>query len=278
VQIALTQDLLELFIEYQIPSDLLTYDEGEGAAPERKLAAVSEHVAAIHSMLAKAKAEELRQAEEAKEMARLEAERELAERRAREEEMMECMEDLMEVGSCEMDDISMASNAVSFGGPPAPKNSKKTAKKKKAAKSAPDSAPPKQEQQKAADAAASPAPAPLDAAPPQQEQQKAADASASPAPAPLDATEVEAEAEAEADAEAEALDLTQLPTQLDKAFDALPGACLSPTRRLQAGQHTGQHTHSAQHQGQQNNSSERHRAGTALTLEERYAVPGEGRD
>ena len=108
VQIALTQDLLELFIEYQIPSDLLTYDEGEGAAPERKLAAVSEHVAAIHSMLAKAKAEELRQAEEAKEMARLEAERELAERRAREEEMMECMEDLMsEVGSCEMADEMM---------------------------------------------------------------------------------------------------------------------------------------------------------------------------
>ena len=58
-EIALTQSLLDLFIEFQIPSDLLSYD-GESSQPAAtKLQAVKEHVKAIDDMIAKAKASEV---------------------------------------------------------------------------------------------------------------------------------------------------------------------------------------------------------------------------
>lgn len=59
-EIKLTQDLLSLFIDYQIPSDLLTFD-GDSAktAPAEKVAAVKAHVRAVQEMIAEAKAAEL---------------------------------------------------------------------------------------------------------------------------------------------------------------------------------------------------------------------------
>lgn len=50
-EIALTQDLLKLFVEYQIPSDLLSYSGPPGASVAEKLEAVKEHVRAIISMI-----------------------------------------------------------------------------------------------------------------------------------------------------------------------------------------------------------------------------------
>merc|ERR1719223_714827 len=69
-EIKLTQDLMQLFIEYQIPSDLLSYDAGSeaasvaaaegvelvGSAPlAERLEAVRGHVAAMNGMIQAAK-------------------------------------------------------------------------------------------------------------------------------------------------------------------------------------------------------------------------------
>ena len=45
-EIALTQDLLKLFVEHQIPSDLLSYSGPSDASVAEKLEAVKEHVRA----------------------------------------------------------------------------------------------------------------------------------------------------------------------------------------------------------------------------------------
>merc|ERR1719399_2323268 len=61
-EIKLTQQLLSLFIEHQIPSDLLSYGGGDAAAPEAlKLDAVRGHVGAIMGMIEEAKQAELQQ-------------------------------------------------------------------------------------------------------------------------------------------------------------------------------------------------------------------------
>jgi hypothetical protein len=68
-EIKLTQDLMEMFITYQIPSDLLTYD-GDGDAPVvQKLAAVRQHVTSIREMLNEQKSTELAEAAQEKEFA-----------------------------------------------------------------------------------------------------------------------------------------------------------------------------------------------------------------
>merc|ERR1712127_874450 len=63
-EIQLTQDLMDLFIKYQVPSDLLSYDGGSagGAADESqaaKLAAVKAHVAQIKEVIAAQREAEL---------------------------------------------------------------------------------------------------------------------------------------------------------------------------------------------------------------------------
>mmetsp|Transcript_21420 Transcript_21420/g.25796 ORF Transcript_21420/g.25796 Transcript_21420/m.25796 type:complete len:1044 (-) Transcript_21420:378-3509(-) len=58
-EIALTQNLLELFIEYQIPSDLLTFDGEEGETAGNKVAAVKQHVQNIMDMIEKEKKAEV---------------------------------------------------------------------------------------------------------------------------------------------------------------------------------------------------------------------------
>ena len=56
---ALTETLLELFIDYQIPSDLLSFDGDLHASAAEKLAAVKAHVAAIKATIDEAKKAEV---------------------------------------------------------------------------------------------------------------------------------------------------------------------------------------------------------------------------
>lgn len=63
-EIKLTQELLSLFIEYQIPSDLLSYDGASDAAPQDKLARVKDHVAKMREMIDLSKKRELDEARE----------------------------------------------------------------------------------------------------------------------------------------------------------------------------------------------------------------------
>eukprot|EP00928_Gymnodinium_smaydae_P029326 TRINITY_DN22114_c0_g1_i2.p1 TRINITY_DN22114_c0_g1~~TRINITY_DN22114_c0_g1_i2.p1 ORF type:complete len:757 (-),score=84.58 TRINITY_DN22114_c0_g1_i2:54-2324(-) len=66
-EIKLTQDLMQLFIKYQIPSDLLSFDEASGQdgtqlvepSNSERLAAVREHVKAMNEMIQLEKNEEL---------------------------------------------------------------------------------------------------------------------------------------------------------------------------------------------------------------------------
>jgi len=54
-EIRLTQDLMELFLKYQIPSDLLSYDGNVKATVEKKLDTVKGHVANMQEMIAQCK-------------------------------------------------------------------------------------------------------------------------------------------------------------------------------------------------------------------------------
>jgi hypothetical protein len=60
-EIRLTQDLMEMFIKYQIPSDLLSYDESSLGitSPVNRLNAVKEHVTNMRSMTSLSKSQEL---------------------------------------------------------------------------------------------------------------------------------------------------------------------------------------------------------------------------
>lgn len=76
-EIKLTQDLMQLFIKYQIPSDLLSFDAKDtetgaeivGAGSQEKLEAVKQHVKAMYDMIDDAKKGEI---EEAKRQAEFE--------------------------------------------------------------------------------------------------------------------------------------------------------------------------------------------------------------
>eukprot|EP01084_Bolivina_argentea_P263782 446606_1 len=63
-EIQLSQDLMQLFIDYQVPSDLLTYDGDPKRGPEDKLTAVKEHVRALQDMIEKQKEKELKDAKQ----------------------------------------------------------------------------------------------------------------------------------------------------------------------------------------------------------------------
>eukprot|EP00439_Symbiodinium_sp_Y106_P037021 s2962_g4.t1 len=69
-EIKLTQDLMQLFIKYQIPSDLLSFDATSGEAEllnptaAERLERVKGHVQAMHEMLAQAKQEEIQEREQ----------------------------------------------------------------------------------------------------------------------------------------------------------------------------------------------------------------------
>lgn len=65
-EIKLTHDLLHLFVEYQVPSDLLSFDAGSksgceliAASDSERLEAVRDHVKALQDIIRQAKAEEI---------------------------------------------------------------------------------------------------------------------------------------------------------------------------------------------------------------------------
>lgn len=62
-EIRLTQDLMELFIKYQIPSDLLSFDEklSNGQSPSARLAVVKEHVKNMLTVIRESKLIELKE-------------------------------------------------------------------------------------------------------------------------------------------------------------------------------------------------------------------------
>lgn len=63
-EIRMTQDLLNLFIEYQIPSDLLSYDGPPEAGTDEKLARVQEYIAKMQEMISLSKQREIEQERE----------------------------------------------------------------------------------------------------------------------------------------------------------------------------------------------------------------------
>jgi hypothetical protein len=82
-EIKLTQDLLSLFIEYQIPSDLLSYDGPRESSVDVKIARVKELVKEMKDMIQRERDEEIAEAKRQQEMRRRQEEEE---RRRREEE------------------------------------------------------------------------------------------------------------------------------------------------------------------------------------------------
>merc|ERR1712130_841154 len=60
--VALVEDLLEIFIRYQIPSDLVSYDQSAHAAPLVQVERVKFLVQEMKDMIASLKSEELAQA------------------------------------------------------------------------------------------------------------------------------------------------------------------------------------------------------------------------
>jgi hypothetical protein len=54
-ELQLTQDLMDIFIQYQVPSDLLAYDGKASAAVDEKIAAVKAQVQSVRDMIDRAK-------------------------------------------------------------------------------------------------------------------------------------------------------------------------------------------------------------------------------
>merc|ERR1711871_1628224 len=216
-EIKLTQDLLSLFIEYQIPSDLLTFDDCEGeATPSDKVDAVKGHVAAVQEMLAAARAAEIAEEEE---KARLEKERAEAakaerERQREEREMMvrysRSLGMRAETAECAMsfDDAQMMAPGA---GPPVAKSMARGRPKMPTA--APQAAPPMATNSVSATSTSAPVPAPA------------------PAPAPAtDSPSVHGADEEGTQVDGEQMDLMQIPKQLDAQFEALDeDSSLRPT-------------------------------------------------
>eukprot|EP00548_Thalassiothrix_antarctica_P002812 CAMPEP_0194134468 /NCGR_PEP_ID=MMETSP0152-20130528/4546_1 /TAXON_ID=1049557 /ORGANISM="Thalassiothrix antarctica, Strain L6-D1" /LENGTH=1063 /DNA_ID=CAMNT_0038830223 /DNA_START=66 /DNA_END=3257 /DNA_ORIENTATION=+ len=84
-EIKLTQDLLSLFVHYQIPSDLLSFDGPEDFSKVNKLHAVKKHVATVMEVISETKKSELEEMEQRAhlEKNKLEAEKRFEEVRKR---------------------------------------------------------------------------------------------------------------------------------------------------------------------------------------------------
>mmetsp|Transcript_126991 Transcript_126991/g.179207 ORF Transcript_126991/g.179207 Transcript_126991/m.179207 type:complete len:1000 (+) Transcript_126991:70-3069(+) len=126
-EIKLTQDLMQLFIKYQIPSDLLSFTSdllpnGHGSAGER-LQVVKGQVKAMHDMIEAEKREELEQRRKEEEYRRLEEEK----KRCQEEEVREVqlrLKEVMEIQSECMDQILLRGDEMA-----SPEKFHRTAKK-----------------------------------------------------------------------------------------------------------------------------------------------------
>jgi len=72
-EIQLTQDLLDLFVTYQIPSDLLSYDGPEDADVPQKVARVQQHTTTMLNMINKSKQRDVDEAKQKAEFERASA-------------------------------------------------------------------------------------------------------------------------------------------------------------------------------------------------------------
>jgi hypothetical protein len=63
-EIRMTEDLLDLFIQYQIPSDLLSYDGPAEATTDEKLTRVKDYIARMHDMIERSKQREIEEERE----------------------------------------------------------------------------------------------------------------------------------------------------------------------------------------------------------------------
>jgi len=95
-EIQLTQDLLELFISYQVPSDLLSYDGDENLAVSTKVQRVRALVEAMQAMIRQSKERELEEARQKAEYERQLRLKEEAEKQARERERIQLLNMEME--------------------------------------------------------------------------------------------------------------------------------------------------------------------------------------
>jgi hypothetical protein len=84
-EIKMTQELLSLFIEYQIPSDLLSYDGPNEASPEEKLGRVKEYIGRMQEMIDLSKKREIEQEQEREALRLAEANRSVYESRSLDE-------------------------------------------------------------------------------------------------------------------------------------------------------------------------------------------------
>lgn len=69
-EIRLTQDLLSLFMQYQIPSDLLSFDGSEDASAVEKVDRVKAHVRGLHEMIEDVKKKDLEEEQRKADMAK----------------------------------------------------------------------------------------------------------------------------------------------------------------------------------------------------------------
>mmetsp|Transcript_15089 Transcript_15089/g.45211 ORF Transcript_15089/g.45211 Transcript_15089/m.45211 type:complete len:921 (+) Transcript_15089:180-2942(+) len=189
-EIKLTQNLMELFITYQIPSDLLSYDGDQAVSLAGKLTKVKGYVQAMYDMINECKAKELAEKQQEAEYARAERLRDA--------------EPLIEL--CK----------VKSSAPRKMMKEKRMFKSKKRAAPSRGAAAP-------ASLARSSAPSPAPAPKPQPAVAKPAPAEPAPAePTPSDEPSTgAAEPESSEDLAEGLVDYTQVPQQLEQQFEKL---------------------------------------------------------